>query len=70
MIMKKLLLLIALILFISFSKSDSISLAEDDLSQIQKTERTSFVVKGNCKMCKNVGPVGFTRVKGPHRPGR
>ena len=41
-----------LILFISFSKSDSISSFEDNSDQVQKTERTSFVVKGNCKMCK------------------
>ena len=52
MIMKKILLLMTLILFISFSKSDSIFSVEDNLTQVQKTERTSFVVKGNCKMCK------------------
>ncbi|MEE3034245.1 MAG: heavy-metal-associated domain-containing protein [Bacteroidota bacterium] len=51
--MKKLLTPIALILFISFSKADFISLSQDDnLKEVQKTERTSFVVKGNCKMCK------------------
>jgi len=50
--MKKLLLLMTFILFISFSKSDFISSAEDNSNQVQKTERTSFVVKGNCKMCK------------------
>ena len=52
MIMKKLLLLMTFILFISFSKSDFISSVEDNSDQVQKTERTSFVVKGNCKMCK------------------
>jgi len=50
--MKKLLLLMTFILFISFSKSDFISSVEDNSDQVQKTERTSFVVKGNCKMCK------------------
>ena len=48
----KLLLLMTFILFISFSKSDFIYLAEDNSDQVQKTERTSFAVKGNCKMCK------------------
>ena len=52
MIMKKLLLLMTFILFISFSNSDFISSAEDNSDQVQKTERTSFAVKGNCKMCK------------------
>ncbi len=52
MIMKKLLLLMTFILFISFSKSDFISSTEDNSDQVQKTERTSFTVKGNCKMCK------------------
>ena len=52
MIMKKLLLLMTFILFISFSKSDFISSTEGNSDQVQKTERTSFAVKGNCKMCK------------------
>lgn len=50
--MKRFLLPIALILFISFSKSDFILPSEKEEKENQKTERTNFVVKGICKMCK------------------
>tara|TARA_B100000965_G_scaffold45120_1_gene33037 strand:+ start:943 stop:1320 length:378 start_codon:yes stop_codon:yes gene_type:complete len=62
--MKKLLLLMTFILFISFSKSDFISSAEDNSDQVQKTERTSFAVKGNCKMCKKRIEKAALSVKG------